>query len=152
MEIPAQDALPLIRRRVGSVPSVGRGEGCGRPAPASCSGSGHAEPPAPRKDRPRRRLARAADVAAALGLIAFLAPVLAGIALASYRPGAPLILRRHRVLPYGRRVAVFEFSTAGPTGRYLRLFRGDQLPQLFSVLRGELSIFGDPSRPHLFAD
>jgi lipopolysaccharide/colanic/teichoic acid biosynthesis glycosyltransferase len=91
-------------------------------------------------------------VAAALGLIAFLAPVLAGIALASYRPGAPLILRRHRVLPYGRRVAVFEFSTAGPTGRYLRLFRGDQLPQLFSVLRGELSIFGDPSRPHLFAD
>ncbi len=120
---------------------------------------------APVPDR-KRAFARVADVAAALLLIAVLMPAFVGVAILSYRPNMPLIQRRQRSLPRGRRVTVFEFNAGArraPAGNraargdgaipmYLRMIRGDQLPQLFNVVRGELSFFGDASRPRLFAD
>jgi lipopolysaccharide/colanic/teichoic acid biosynthesis glycosyltransferase len=111
-------------------------------------------------------LTRVADVATALLLIMVLMPIFVGVALASYRPNVPLILRRQRLAPHGRRLTVFEFNAGDDADSagirrdgierrlapYLRMFRGHQLPQLFNVVRGELSFFGDASSPRLFAD
>jgi lipopolysaccharide/colanic/teichoic acid biosynthesis glycosyltransferase len=110
-------------------------------------------------------LIRLADIAAAAGLVVVLTPVIVAVAALSYRPNLPLILRRQCKAPRGQRYTVYEFNAHdGRDSRHqvgrperalrplIRLFRGDQLPQLFNVIRGELSFFGDASRPRLFAD
>ncbi len=116
-----------------------------------------------------RFLKRGLDVIASLGLLLVLSPVLLvaalGILLSS--PG-PVLLRQERVGKGGKAFSVVKFRTmkqdaereTGPVfarendprvtafGRFLRLLRIDELPQMFNVLKGEMSLVGPrPERP-----
>lgn len=113
-----------------------------------------------------RLLVRVGDIVAACALIVVLMPMIVAVAILSYRPNIPLIMRRQCSAPHGHRYTVYEFNASDDRGRsrhgdsardrllrpLVRMFRGDQLPQLFNVIRGELSFFGDASRPRLFSD
>ena len=101
---------------------------------------------------------RLGDFAAACGLIAFTLPLMAiaAIAIKCEGPG-PVFERQPRVGRSGRRFDALRFRTtlhavedAGRSwhrasqmtriGPYLQYTRIDDLPQLFNVLRGEMSI------------
>lgn len=115
-------------------------------------------------------LKRALDVAgAAVGLVVVL-PVLGLCALAVRWEGGPGVLfRQIRVGLDGRGIRVLKLRTIkpdsekeaatrwsvaddrrmGPTGRMLRKSSLDELPQLWNVLRGDMSIVGPrPERPY----
>ena len=105
------------------------------------------------------------DKAGALLLLVVLAPLLLGIALAvaASSPG-PVIFRQTRRGWCGRDFVILKFRTmrmdaaspAGqtrrrdprctPVGRRLRKYSLDELPQLWNVLRGDMSLVGP--RPH----
>ena len=106
----------------------------------------------------RARVRRLGDLAAACALIAFTLPLMAIVALAIKcdSPG-PVFERQQCVGIGGRRFDALSFRTtldaAEDAGRawhrapqmtrvgpYLRYTRIDDLPQLFNVLRGEMSI------------
>ena len=164
MDVLAQAApLQQYGRRGGSVPASGqatRTEALGM----------HERIQRPRKKArsfdPARVMLRAADIAAAATLIVVLLPVIVVVAILSYRPNLPLIQRRQCSDPRGQRYAVYEFNAGHEAGAgrhgapvsdrplrpLVRTFRGDQLPQLLNVIRGELSLFSGASRPRLFAD
>jgi exopolysaccharide biosynthesis polyprenyl glycosylphosphotransferase len=114
-------------------------------------------------------LKRCFDVACALLVIATAAPFLAVIALAIMldSPG-PVIFRQLRVGLHGKPFAIYKFRSmredaereTGPAwatecdsrvtkvGRLLRLFRLDEIPQAFNVLKGDMSMVGPrPERP-----
>jgi sugar transferase (PEP-CTERM system associated) len=117
---------------------------------------------------------RALDiVVAALGMIVT-APVMALVILIMMRvsPG-PIFYHQRRVGKDGRIFNIHKFrsmnvdaeattgavwSSAGdprvtPLGRFLRRTRIDELPQLWNILRGEMSIVGPrPERPEFVAD
>ena len=99
-------------------------------------------------------------VAAALGLV-LLTPLLLGIALwiKLDSPG-PVFFRQVRVGRYGKPFRIFKFRTMRPaseaagkltvgedaritrSGRLLRRYKLDELPQLLDVLRGTMSLVG----------
>jgi len=105
-------------------------------------------------------LKRTFDVVVALGLILVLWPVmLATAVLIAWRMGCPVIFRQQRPGLNGRPFDVLKFRTmsdkVGPDGQplpdearltalgdALRRFSLDELPQLFNVLRGEMSLVG----------
>jgi lipopolysaccharide/colanic/teichoic acid biosynthesis glycosyltransferase len=117
-----------------------------------------------------RRIKRVFDVAGALCLLAFTAPLilLAALLIRLTSPG-PAFYTQTRVGRNGREFPLLKLRTmfagaearTGPVlatagdpritaiGRLLRAMRLDELPQLFNVLLGQMSLIGPrPERPH----
>lgn len=122
---------------------------------------------------------RSLDVAVALVLLPILAPILlvAAVAVRLSSPGAPAIFASRRIGYRGRVFRMFKIRTMvpdaanmeeqlargdsvffklendpriTPLGRVLRKFSLDELPQLWNVLRGDMSLVGP--RPILLSD
>src|SRR5438270_355377 len=106
---------------------------------------------------------RAFDIVFAVMVGALALPVMAVIALAiSAESGGPVLLRQVRVGLRGRPFVIHKFRSmrvdaeaeggprwasenddrVTPVGRFLRRSRLDELPQLWDVLRGKMSIVG----------
>jgi exopolysaccharide biosynthesis polyprenyl glycosylphosphotransferase len=115
-----------------------------------------------------RHAKRALDVLTASAAVVVLAPVLACAALAVRlsSPG-PILLRQDRVGQGGRLFPLLKFRSmmenndsdtawsvlhddrVTRVGRFLRRTSLDELPQLFNIIRGEMSLVGPrPERPH----
>jgi exopolysaccharide biosynthesis polyprenyl glycosylphosphotransferase len=119
--------------------------------------------------RPYSRLSkRVIDVTVASTALVLLAPVLAVVALLVHLSGpGRIIFRQTRVGEGGRLFEVLKFRTMVDAaeqgaavwasenderrtrvGRFMRSARADELPQLWNVLRGEMSLVGPrPERP-----
>jgi exopolysaccharide biosynthesis polyprenyl glycosylphosphotransferase len=118
-------------------------------------------------------LRRAFDISASIALLLVALPVilLAAIAVKLDSPG-PVFYRQTRVGRGGQVFTLFKFRSmvqdaeakAGPawatkrdpritrTGRFLRLTRIDEIPQVFNVLRGDMAFVGPrPERPEFVA-
>jgi exopolysaccharide biosynthesis polyprenyl glycosylphosphotransferase len=119
---------------------------------------------------PAWRVKRLIDVLAAVAALVILAPLLLVLAAAVRIDGGPHILfRQERVGVDGHHFDVLKFRTLRPAdgaesatmwtvahdprvtrvGRFLRRSSLDELPQLYNILRGDMSIVGPrPERPH----
>jgi sugar transferase (PEP-CTERM system associated) len=114
-------------------------------------------------------LKRVNDILASSLLLLLTSPFLPFIALAIYlETGAPIFFRQTRIGYKGREFELLKFRSMiqdaeknGPkwataqdsritrVGRILRKTRLDEIPQLFNVFRGEMSLVGPrPERPH----
>jgi sugar transferase EpsL len=100
------------------------------------------------------------DLALTLPGLVLVSPILAAAALALWlREGRPLIFAQARPGLHGRIFKVYKFRTMrslidaqgrqrpdserlSPLGRFLRSTSIDELPELFNVLRGEMSLVG----------
>ncbi|MDE2219783.1 MAG: undecaprenyl-phosphate glucose phosphotransferase [Gammaproteobacteria bacterium] len=112
---------------------------------------------------------RITDVVLASGLVLGLSPVLLAIALlVKLSSPGPVIFKQRRYGLDGREIAVYKFRSMTvtedggaiaqasrgdaritPIGRVLRRLSLDELPQLFNVLQGRMSLVGP--RPHAVA-
>ncbi|WP_416237591.1 exopolysaccharide biosynthesis polyprenyl glycosylphosphotransferase [Streptomyces sp. NBC_00162] len=131
------------------------------------------QPLLPRPARPLERwVKRGLDAVLALVALAAAAPVMAACALAVRTCDGPgVIFRQERVGLYGRPFTLLKFRTlradehesatrwtvAGdrrmsPVGSFLRKSSLDELPQLWNVVRGDMSLVGPrPERPFFVA-
>ncbi|MDT0277369.1 sugar transferase [Blastococcus goldschmidtiae] len=116
------------------------------------------------------RLKRALDVAFSVVAMLFLAPVLAACALAvRLSIGSPILFRQERVGLDGRPFTLLKFTSLRPVdssesarhwniahddrltpvGKLLRRTSLDELPQLWNIVRGDMSLVGPrPERPY----
>jgi len=115
------------------------------------------------------RVKRVVDVLVSSVALLFVAPVMALIALAVRLEAPGVIFRQTRVGLDGRSFEVLKFRSLRPadesesatrwnvaqddrlggTGRFLRRYSLDELPQLWNILRGDMSLVGPrPERPH----
>lgn len=119
---------------------------------------------------PARVIKRAFDITVAVMAIALLSPVLAAAALAVRIEGGPgIIFRQVRVGRDGKHFELYKFRSmrpanqqesqtqwsvandnrVGPVGKILRCTSIDELPQLWNILKGDMTIVGPrPERPH----
>jgi exopolysaccharide biosynthesis polyprenyl glycosylphosphotransferase len=121
----------------------------------------------PRQRVYTRRAKRTFDIAVALALLVVTAPVFALVALGTKLGGGPVLYRQTRLGEGGRRFTIYKFRTmrcdaeregaafacaddprVTRVGRVLRRTHLDELPQLWNVLRGDMSVVGPrPERP-----
>jgi sugar transferase (PEP-CTERM system associated) len=123
-----------------------------------------------RRPAPYRAAKRVLDLAAAVALLALTLPVLLLVALLiKIESPGPILFAQERVGHHGRTFTLYKFrsmrrdaeSQSGPVwagendaritplGRILRKCRLDELPQIWNVLRGEMSFVGPrPERPY----
>ncbi len=116
------------------------------------------------------RAKRLVDVVVAGLALLFLSPILAACALAVRHEGGPgIIFKQERVGLDGRPFQVLKFRSLkpvdesesqtnwnikhddrlGPVGKFIRATSLDELPQLWNILRGDMSLVGPrPERPH----
>lgn len=121
-------------------------------------------------DGPRWALKRAADLAVASVAFVVLSPILLLCAVATRLESGPGILfRQERIGRHGEPFQVLKFRTLrptnddeartrwsiahdhriGPVGRFLRRTSLDELPQLWNILRGDMTVVGPrPERPY----
>jgi exopolysaccharide biosynthesis polyprenyl glycosylphosphotransferase len=111
---------------------------------------------------------RTFDLVLAIAGLLLAAPVVSVVAIAVRLSGRPVLFRQTRLGEHGRTFEMYKFRTmvrgaeapgsprwamehdprVTATGRILRRTRLDELPQLWNVLRGEMSIVGPrPERP-----
>jgi sugar transferase (PEP-CTERM system associated) len=119
---------------------------------------------------------RCFDLVAAVALLLLFWPLMLLVALAirlESGPGQPILYRQERVGEYGQTFWLFKFRSMRTdaecdgvarwackdddrvtrVGRICRKLRLDELPQLWNVLKGEMSIVGPrPERPQFVAD
>ncbi len=121
----------------------------------------------------QRFIKRCVDVAgSALGLVVLSPVMLITAAAIRLHDGGPVIFRQTRVTKDGRQFQLMKFrsmvtdaekrgpelascrdSRVTPVGRWIRMLRIDELPQLFNILRGDMSIVGPrPERPELIEE
>ncbi len=119
-----------------------------------------------------RRVKRVVDLGVAVAGGLLLLPVigLVGLVVWLQEPRGPVFYQQERVGQFGRRFKIVKFRTMRvdaeketgpvwategdpritPVGRFLRKSRLDELPQIWNVLCGEMSIVGPrPERPEL---
>ena len=127
--------------------------------------------------RPVDHVLRALDLAIASAALLFLSPLLAVCALAVRASGRPVLYRGARVGRGGEVFEMYKLRTLRPgaearlgpyygaeltrltegeltlTGRVLRRLKLDELPQLWNVVRGDMSMVGPrPIRPTFFEE
>ncbi|MEN3942381.1 exopolysaccharide biosynthesis polyprenyl glycosylphosphotransferase [Prosthecobacter sp. SYSU 5D2] len=121
-----------------------------------------------------RKLKRSFDVLTSLTLLVLLSPpLLAGIAIVKiFSPDGPLFFTQERIGRFGKKFQIFklrsmrtdaeangpQWSTGNkdprvfPGGKLLRQYRIDEIPQLFNILRGDMSFVGPrPEQPAFVA-
>lgn len=125
--------------------------------------------PAAQTSRTTELLIRLLDVVGSLAGLVFASPVLVlTVVLIRVTAGKPVLFRQERVGLRGRVFTLYKFRTmindaekhvgpvwasrdddrVTPVGRILRKTRFDELPQLFNILRGDMSLVGPrPERP-----
>lgn len=119
---------------------------------------------------PSWRVKRVIDLAVSALAIVLLSPLLLGLALAvRIETGRGVIFRQERVGRDGMSFELMKFRSlkpvdesesatnwnishdnrVGPVGKLIRKMSLDELPQLFNILRGDMSLVGPrPERPH----
>jgi exopolysaccharide biosynthesis polyprenyl glycosylphosphotransferase len=119
------------------------------------------------------RLKRLGDLVVASGLLLLTAPLLlAAAALIRLEDGGPIFYGQQRTGLYGEKILIWKLRSMRPNaesggarwasrndarittvGNWLRRLRIDELPQLVSVLSGDMSLIGPrPERPELELD
>lgn len=120
-----------------------------------------------------RAIKRALDLVGATGLLLLTLPLFPLLALFVQQTEGPLILRQLRLGEHGKLFTIYKFRTMRAdaeasgqavwaaeqdprltrTGGVMRRLRLDELPQLWNVFRGEMSLVGPrPERPEFLAE